>query len=688
MSARPESFGRYTLANPAYCRIVGYDAAALRALHFADIVHADDFAPIMESLALLTSGGAAAIDAELRLRRRDGVAIWVRQHRSIIRSDAGEPLLFLSHTEDISQQKREQQVAVSARRVAEDALRESETRYRLLAEHAADMIVQTRADRTRAYVSPASKTLLGYEPHEIMETDFATFLHPEDREWVAAAYDRFLVRGGACTHIYRLRHRNGTYVWVEAHWVATRTATSDLGADAASAVISVVRDISERKAAEAQIALLACHDPLSGLANRVLFRERLGEALERVHRGGTAAVVSIDLDDFKGVNDTYGHAVGDALLRAVAERVRACVGPADTVARLGGDEFAVVVLEPDTPAAAAAKGRRIVEALNVPYDLDGRQVAISASVGVTSAPQDGTDLDTLLKNADMALYRAKAEGRNTCRRFEPEMVLRVRAKRTMELELRQALLDGTFTAFYQPMISLNANALAGFEALIRWRHPQRGLVSPCDFIPLAEETGLIVQIGEYVLRAACREAATWPQDVRLSVNLSPIQFRTGNLVATVLDALHESGLAAHRLDLEITESVLLQDNEKTLATLHDLRARGVGISLDDFGTGYSSLCYIRTFRFDKIKIDRSFVADMLRSPESGAIVRAVIGLGETLGISTVAEGVETREQLQQLRADGCTEAQGYLFSKPRPGEHVPAFIDAFERDRLASGGRS
>ncbi len=677
-SAREESYGRYVLVNRAYCNITGYDAAELLARNDCDVVQADDLAAVGESLDSLSDGSTTATDAEVRLlRRRDGSAIWVRQYRSLIRSDIGEALLFLSHTEDISKRKHEEATAVAARRVVADALRESEARYRLLAEYAADMIVRTRADRTRAYVSPASRTLLGFEPHEIIDCDFATFLHPDDWERVTTEYDRFLSSGGRETHTYRLRHKDGRYVWVEAHWVA-----------ADSGVISVVRDISERKAAEAQIALLACHDPLSGLPNRLLFRERLEKALGRVKRGGTATVVSIDLDNFKGVNDTLGHAAGDALVRAVAERLTACGRKGDTVARLGGDEFAVVLNGLRTADDVAASGRRIVEALGAPYHFDGKRIVISASVGITTAPTDGTDPETLLENADIALYRAKEEGRNTYRLFEREMGMRARAKRTLELALREALIQRAFTVFYQPMISLASNAIVGVEALVRWRHPERGLIAPADFIPIAEETGLIVQLGDWVLREACRQAAPWPPSVRLSVNLSPIQFKRGNLVNTLVEALHESGLAAHRLDLEITESVLLQKDDETLAVLRDIRGLGVGISLDDFGTGCSSLSYIHSFRFDKIKIDRSFVVNLVQSAESSAIVRAVIRIGEALGVTTVAEGVETAEQIRQLRTDGCSEAQGYFFSEPRPGEEIPAFLESFERARSGAGERA
>ena len=433
-------------------------------------------------------------------------------------------------------------------------------------------------------------------------------------------------------------------------------------------------DVTERQRVEEQALFLAHHDALTRLANRVLFHERVEQALAQVGRGAQAAVLCLDLDRFKAVNDTLGHPVGDLLLQAVADRMRACVREVDTVARLGGDEFAVVQVGLDDPDGAGLLARRLVDVISQPYDLDGHHVVIGTSVGVALAPHDGTRPDTLLKNADMALYRAKLEGRGTYRFFERDMDVKLQARRALELDLRAALVEGEFELFYQPLLNLASNAICGFEALIRWRHPTRGLVSPAEFIPAAEELGLIVPMGEWVLRQACMEAAAWPAGIKVAVNLSPIQFRSGQLVPTVIDALHRSGLPASRLELEITESVLLQDNKATLATLHDLRDLGVRIAMDDFGTGYSSLSYLRSFPFDKIKIDQSFVRDLDAKPDSIAIVRAVAGLGASLGMMTTAEGVETHAQLTQLRGESCTEIQGYLLSRPCPASEVTGLL--------------
>ena len=678
VSARPESYGTYIFANPTLCTISGYSMEQLDAVTFGALCHPDDLEAAKETLERLTSGAVNETDAELRIRRRDGSQIWVRQHRSVIRDAAGAPLYYLSHTEDISGRKASDAAINAARSVAENALVESETRYRLLADFAADMIVCTRADRTRSYVSPASQRLLGYAPSEIIEQDFATFLHADDRERIEAAYAAFLQRGGAETHAYRLRHKSGSFVWVEAHWVATLVqAYAEEPGIATSIVVSVVRDISERKEAENRIASMVRHDELTGLANRVLLRERLEQARAVVAGGGSAAVMSVDLDYFKSVNDTLGHATGDKLLQGVATRLLRCVRQNDTVARLGGDEFVVVLLGVDSREEAARRGQRIVNVLNEPYDLDGHHVLVSASVGVATSPRDGVLPDQLLKCADFALYGAKADGRRACRLFEPAMAIQRQERLDTEGELREGLARQEFVLFYQPIVGIASGAVTGLEALVRWQHPVRGLVAPDDFIPVAEDTGMIVPLGEWVLHEACRNAMAWPEAINLSVNVSPAQFRSANFLETVGSALRRSGLPATRLDIEITESVLLQPSEATLAVLHELRSLGISISLDDFGTGYSSLAYLRNFRFDRIKIDRTFIGDLLQRAESDAIVRAVIGIGNTLGIATVAEGVETRAQLRRLRSHGCSQAQGYLFSKPRPAVDVAIMLEAF-----------
>jgi diguanylate cyclase (GGDEF)-like protein len=425
----------------------------------------------------------------------------------------------------------------------------------------------------------------------------------------------------------------------------------------------------------AQIARLAHYDPLTDLPNRVLFQKSLSEALARRSRkGDQLAVHFIDLDRFKTVNDTLGHPLGDALLREAAERLRNCVRDGDTVARLGGDEFAVVQTGLSDMAGATRLAGRVVEAMAAPFELQGHQVVIGASVGVAAAPSDGEDADELLKKADMALYRAKADGRGAFHFFERAMDEQLQARRALELDLRRALADGEFELYYQPLYHLDDERVTGCEALLRWRHPERGMVSPADFIPLAEEIGLIMPLGEWVLRHACAEAANWPAHVRLAVNLSPAQFRDRGLVRTVVSALAASGLPAQRLELEITESVLLQDSVANMSMLHDLKALGVRISMDDFGTGYSSLSYLRSFPFDKIKIDQTFVRDILDDSDAMAIIKAVLDLGASMGIVTTAEGVETLEQMNALRGQGCAEIQGYFISRPAPAAEIARLL--------------
>jgi diguanylate cyclase (GGDEF)-like protein/PAS domain S-box-containing protein len=430
--------------------------------------------------------------------------------------------------------------------------------------------------------------------------------------------------------------------------------------------VATFEDITEWEQAQAQISHMARHDALTSLPNRTLFREELEQALSMVKPADQLAVLCLDLDHFKKINDTLGHPIGDALLSQVAARLRQCVGPNDTVARLGGDEFAIVQFcRGCDPSAVPALASQIVEAVAAPYEINGHQLMIGVSIGISLAPEDGDNPDALLKNADLALYRAKADGRGTYRFFEAGMDARAQARRLLELDLRLALQRNEFEVHYQPIRDLASDEIVVCEALVRWKHPLRGLIGPNQFIPLAEENGLIIKLGEWVLRTACRDAARW-STACVAVNLSPAQFKNPDLVATVKSALGDCGLPASRLELEITESVLLQNSEATRSTLHELRALGLKISLDDFGTGYSSLSYLRSFPFDKIKIDRSFVSELASSKDSLAIVRAVTGLGKSLGIVTTAEGVETDAQLEMLCREGCTQAQGYLISKPRP----------------------
>jgi diguanylate cyclase (GGDEF)-like protein len=453
--------------------------------------------------------------------------------------------------------------------------------------------------------------------------------------------------------------------------------------------VVTLEDITEKRRNEERIAHLARHDALTGLPNRDTFHTCLERAVAGTTPQPSFAVLCLDLDHFKDVNDTLGHAAGDALLCQVTERLRHCVRVHDVVARLGGDEFAVLMVDIDGPAMAASLAERLIERISAPYDIEGHHIVIGTSIGIALAEADAVASD-LLKRADVALYEAKKERGAFCF-FACGMDEHLHLRRGLEADLRAALLRQEFELFYQPLLNLAENRISGFEALLRWCSDDRGTVAPADFIPLAEQTALILPIGEWVLRTACVEAARWPDDVKVAVNLSPVQFRNKHLVAHVRAALAESGLAPRRLELEITETVLLQDTEAVMSVLCQLHALGVRIAMDDFGTGYSSLSYLRRFPFDKIKIDRSFITDIrtlthctdctapcspgcIESDSAGVIVRAIAGLGENLGIATTAEGVETEVQLAQLRHEGCTEVQGYYISPPRPAAEIAALL--------------
>jgi diguanylate cyclase (GGDEF)-like protein len=434
--------------------------------------------------------------------------------------------------------------------------------------------------------------------------------------------------------------------------------------------VATIEDITERTRADEKIAHLAHYDGLTDLPNRVLFRERLEQALKAVRPGEQLAVLYIDIDEFKGVNDALGHAIGDELLKGVAERLRGCLEGTDVAARLGGDEFAVIQTAIKKQSETTQLVEGIYAAIRRPFDCAGHLITTDASIGIALAPGDGLDLDQLLKNADLALYGAKGDGRRTYRFFETGMDARAKARRGLELELRQAILDGGLEAYYQPVLNLEDGTISCCEALLRWRHPERGMISPAEFIPVAEETGLINEIGHWVLNAACAEAANWPLDVRVAVNVSPVQFRSETLALNVAAALAASGLAASRLELEITEAVLIRDDELALQVLHQLRKLGVRIALDDFGTGYSSLSYLQRFPFDKIKIDRSFIKDLAGPGASSSIVQAVVNIAAASDMSTTAEGVETEQQRNLLHILGCTEMQGYLFSPAIPASEI------------------
>ncbi len=453
--------------------------------------------------------------------------------------------------------------------------------------------------------------------------------------------------------------------------------------------VATHEDITERRRTEERITHLAHYDALTDLPNRTMFHEHLREALADTVHGDELAVHYIDIDEFKGVNDALGHLVGDELLKSIASSLNRCAGPTDFVARLGGDEFAIVQSPVTSVDQVNDLVARVFEAIRAPFDCMGHHLTTDASIGIALAPRHGTALDQILKNADMAMYAAKSAGRRTYRFFEPEMDAKVRERRQLETDLRYAIaqggLEGGLEVYYQPCLSLKDDRITGCEALVRWRHPERGMVSPAEFIPIAEDTGLINEIGEWVLATACRDAATWPDDIRLAVNVSPVQFKSGTLALKIVAALAASNFPASRLELEITEAVLIRDDDVALAILHQLRAIGVRIALDDFGTGYSSLSYLHRFPFDKIKIDRCFVNDIAGPDGSASIVQAVVNLASARRMTTTAEGVETEEQQRLLRTLGCSEMQGYLFSAAKPADEVLDLF-ALHRSRLAQRG--
>ncbi|MCJ2079026.1 EAL domain-containing protein [Methylobacterium sp. E-016] len=546
----------------------------------------------------------------------------------------------------------------------------ADKQIRLLADNVADVFVLGGLDKFPIYVSPAARTVLGYEPEELVGRDPVEHLHPDDRDVFADHWSKLGDEEPPRTCRVRHRHADGHYVWIE----ASLSLMLDPNDGRTTGYVAALRDVTAHRETEERMRHMALHDALTGLPNRALLHDRLNQALGYAARNHAPfAVLACDLDRFKAVNDSFGHPAGDALLRVVAERMRAVVRSYDTVARLGGDEFAIVVPHLAEPCSANAIANRLIAAVSEPIDLDGHRVEIGVSIGFTVCIDGDVGSDELFKRADIALYEAKAAGRNTYREFCAEAGARIATHGQLGLDMRDAIRRGEFRLVYQPVVEAATGAVVSFEALMRWRHPTRGEISPGVFIPVAEETGLIVPLGAWALQEACQEAMNWPAHVRVAVNVSAVQLRRDGLEEAVLTALAVSRLPSDRLKLEVTESVLMQDADTALACLHRLRDMGVRIALDDFGTGYSSLSYLRRFPFDKLKIDRAFIRD-IADPDAAAIVRAVVGLGERLGMGIVAEGVETAEQLDLVRREGCHEVQGFLFSRPLPADEALAYL--------------
>jgi len=556
-------------------------------------------------------------------------------------------------------------------------MKRRESSFRLLFEgNPIPMLVHDLDHQSIVAVNDAAVAHYGWAREKFIGMTLYDIHDPADHAGLPGIAAEF--PGGQAGRTWRHRKADGSVIDVAMY---STLLTYD---DRPSALIAAI-DITERKRAEARLAFMAEHDVLTSLPNRVLLRSHLSKLLGRSRRSGQhLAVLCLNLDNFKTVNDTLGHPVGDQLLQAIAQRLRAALREHDVAARLGGDEFAILQPDIERPEEAGSLAQRLIGVIAEPCLIDGHQVVVGASIGIALAPADGEDADRLLKNADMALDRAKADGGAGFRVFEPGMDARLQARRRLEVDLRAGLAAGVFEVHYQPLVDLRGGTVTGFEALLRWPHAERGMIPPGEFIPVAEETGLIAPLGALVLRRACQDAAAWPADITVAVNLSPLQFRTGNLLALVMETLRATGLKARRLELEITEGLLLDHNEQVLATLHALRALGVRISMDDFGTGYSSLSYLRSFPFDKIKIDRSFIRDMGSSAGAQAIVRAIVSIGASLGITITAEGVETESDLACLRAEGCNQAQGFLFSHARPQAEILRLLARQARARSAA----
>nr|WP_276082346.1 EAL domain-containing protein [Methylobacterium sp. GC_Met_2] len=606
-------------------------------------------APLM---AALDAADLASLPDVYERERPDGTSLEVR----VVRLSNGG---YVRTYTDITRRRESERAA----RASEARLRLSEERLALALDSGEDCLFDWNLIDGTTWVSERWRGRLGLVGERARPTmsGWIEAIHLDDRERVMTA-TRAHLRDQTAT--LECEYRVGQ-VEDEAFWVLARARVAGRAPDGrALRLVGTLIDISRRKEAEARIAHMALYDALTGLPNRNLFRERLDQALSRANLAPNRhAVLALDLDHFKIVNDTYGHLAGDRVLRLVAERIHSAVSDADTVARFGGDEFAVILSDIDGEVGVRQVCERIIAAVDEPLQLDGIVIDIGVSVGAALLSDDHASAEGVFQRADMALFRAKVASRNTYRMYEAEAHARTATRSLLAIDMKEAIRRGDFFLVYQPIIDVTTRAIVSFEALMRWQHPVHGLISPGEFIPVAEDTGLIVPLGIWALREACTEALNWPASVRVSVNVSAVQFR-GGLEEAVVAALSATGLPARRLKLEVTESLLMQNPEQAVGVLHRLRALGVRLALDDFGTGYSSLSYLRRFPFDKIKIDRSFIRD-IADPDAAAIVRAVVSIGERLGMGIVAEGVETVEQLELVRREGCTEVQGYIFSKPR-----------------------
>jgi diguanylate cyclase (GGDEF)-like protein/PAS domain S-box-containing protein len=651
--AQADNEGRLQFVNDRFCEMVGYEREELIGLPGERLLaYPEDVAVMREKTGLRLRH--IADQYEVRVRRKDGTVIWIEIGGAPQVDAEGNVVGSIGvHNE------------VTERRMAEEALRDSEARYRLMAENSTDMISRTSSRGILLYASDACRRLLGYEPSELVGRLFYDFIFEPDRDEVRHL-STLIHESGPTTFAYRVEKKDGSLVWFE----TTSRSVRDAITGEIREVVGVSRDVTERKQVEEHIEYQAYHDALTGLPNRRLFRDRLTVALAHARRlKHPLAVMFLDLDRFKVVNDTLGHSIGDEFLRAVAIRLQSALREEDSVARMGGDEFTVLLADLKTSNDAAKIAQKVLDTVAQPLQIDGTELFLTTSIGIALFPSDGDTAEALLANADHAMYRAKDAGRNSYQMFTPAMNSRALERLTLESDLRYALERGELQLYYQPQINIASGRITGVEALLRWNRPGFGVVGPMEFIPVAEETRLIVPIGEWVLREACRQATAWQtrgSGFRMAVNLSPRQFQHSDLPHVIASALELSGLAPGNLELEITESLAMQNTTRTIATLHTLREMGVQIAIDDFGTGHSSLNYLRSFPIDSVKIDQEFVQEIEASAADRAIVSAVIGMARGLRLRVTAEGVETQRQLEFLREQGCEDVQGFLFGEPVP----------------------
>ncbi|HEY1252736.1 MAG TPA: EAL domain-containing protein [Thermoanaerobaculia bacterium] len=658
-------------------RILGYGAGEFpRTLEaWEKAIHPEDHSRVMAAVARHFENGEHFFE-EYRVQRKDGSLLHWHHSGTLLRGGEGRPTRCIGTVTDIS-----------GRRQIEEALRLSEKRYRTLFERNLAGVYRSTLDGRILDCNESFARIFGYASREevLQQTAWDMYLKREDRE---AAVAKLLERQNLTNYEICLRRKDGSTVWV------LESENLIEGSDGRLSIIEgTAIDITERKRAEEQVKHLAFHDPLTNLPNRLLFNDRLTLAVAQAHRHNQKlAVLFLDLDRFKVINDSLGHSVGDELLRQVAERIQEHVREGDTVARLGGDEFTLLVPGITAEEDAAKIARKICDAVHDPFWIDGRELFVTTSLGVSVYPSDGHDAETLVRNADSAMYRAKEQGRDNYQLYTPAMNAKAIERLSLESRLRQAVANDELELHFQPFFDLKTAEVLGAEALLRWRHPELGLIPPGEFIPIAELSGLIVPIGEWVLRTACAEARKWHENgypaMTVSVNLSSRQFQQTDLVSQVTHALEETGLEADKLDLEITESNAMQNAEHSINTLWGLKKQGVRISMDDFGTGYSSLNYLKRFPIDRIKLDQSFVRDLPGDKDDAAIAMAVIAMGRSLELVVIAEGVETEEQLRFLSNHHCDQLQGFLLSRPLPPEAFAKFLAQGSKDVSAMALRT